>query len=157
VLTKAKIALLGLMILAAPSAAMAKGSGVPNVDLQKVCRTTERQITALFSDSTNVFEACMDDEKDARDKLVKDWATIPAFDKKRCVRPMEFLPSYVEWQTCIDMMERLRKMRNEEAAGVTVGSNARARSSSHRSGAGTKQCPVVNWRNDGSIASLDAC
>ena len=99
------------MILGAASGAPAKDVGVPTIDIQKICRASEREIRALFSDVTrDVFGPCMDDEREAHTQLVKDWATIPAFDKERCVQPAQYLPSYVEWLVCVQMTEDVRKM-----------------------------------------------
>ncbi len=42
------------------------------------------------------------------------WATYPAEDKSRCVQTELYLPSYVEWITCLEMERDARKMRQQE-------------------------------------------
>jgi hypothetical protein len=155
---RSKIVLSGAIVLAAACAAQANSDGAPNIDLQKVCRASDTEIRAEFGDvGKNVFEACMSDEEGAREELVKGWAALTASDKARCVQPMSYLPSYVEWLTCLELAGDARKLRKEQAASITVGSNVRAQSLSHRTGSKGRPCPVVQWRQDGSIASVDAC
>ena len=147
-ITKLKIALSAAIILAAASAAPAKDGGLPNIDLQKICRASQTEINAVFGDlGRNVFDACMNDEKTARERLVKDWATYQAFEKGRCVLPRDYLPSYVEWLTCLEMTGDVRKMRKERLSSMPSGADA-----------GSKECPVLRFRDDGSIASaIIAC
>jgi hypothetical protein len=53
----------------------------------------------------------------ARDQIVKDRATYAAADKVQCMRTDVYLPSYVEWLTCLEMERDVRKMRQEETFG----------------------------------------
>jgi hypothetical protein len=155
---RSKIAISGAAIFAAACAAQAKGGGPPTIDIQSVCRATDKEIHAVFSDITrNVYDVCMTDEQDARAQLVKTWATLAASDKARCVQPAGYLPSYVEWLTCLDMARDVRTMRKEQAVSPTVGISAHAESTQHGGTSGIKECPIVQWRDDGSIASLRAC
>jgi hypothetical protein len=158
VFSKTKFVVFGVIILVAACAAQAKGVGPPTIDIQKVCRASEREIRALFSDITrDVFGPCMDDERDARQQLIKDWSTTPAFDKERCVQPEEYLPSYVEWKACIDMTEDVRKMMKERPGDQPADANAGGQSPQTRSGSESRQCPVVRWRGDGTISTMIAC
>ena len=156
--TKMKIALCSAIFLAAVSATPAKDGSLPKIDLEKVCRASEKEINAVFTGiNRDVFAACMNDEQTARDQLVKDWETFSTLDRARCVVPMDYLPSYVEWSTCIEMTRDVRKMRKEQAASTPAASNARPKSHNGRIGSKTKECPVVQWREDGSVVSADAC
>jgi hypothetical protein len=142
---KLKVAFSAAIILAATSAAPAKDGGVPSIDLEKVCRASQTTISAVFGDAgRDVFQACMDDEQGAREQLVRNWATYPAFERERCVLPREYQPSYVEWFTCIEMTMDVRRMRKERSSSMPAGSNS-------------KQCPVVQLRDDGSIDWVIAC
>ena len=92
----------------------AAGGGLPTIDIQKNCRESS---DALYGSTTaNVFDACVEDEKDASAKLAKDWAIFPAADKARCVHAAIYLPSYVEWLTCIEGESTLRRIRKDSAA-----------------------------------------
>jgi hypothetical protein len=158
VFIKSNVVISGAIIFAAACAAQAKGGGPPNIDLQSVCRATDKEIHAVFSDITrNVYDVCMSDEQDAHTQLVKEWASLAAPDKVRCVRTAGYLPSYVEWITCLDMARDVRTMHKEQAVSPTVGTSALAQSTQRTGAPNIKGCPIVQWREDGSIASLRAC
>ena len=61
-------------------------------------------------------EICVSSEQKAREQMVKDWTQYAAGDKARCVQagPKVYLPSYVEWLTCLEMERDVRKMRQGE-------------------------------------------
>ena len=98
--------------LAAPLALAA--DGVPTVDIQKTCRAAA-SVTSGTSTQMDM-EVCVSSEQKAREQLVKDWAQYPPADKSRCVQAGRnvYLPSYVEWLTCLEMEMAVRKIRNEE-------------------------------------------
>jgi hypothetical protein len=157
-LNKSKIALSAAILLAAASSAPAKDGSLPKIDLEKVCRASEKEINAVFTGiNRDVFAACMSDEKAAQEQLQKDWATFSTSDKARCVLPNDYLPSYVEWSTCIEMTRDVRRMRKEQPAPTPAASNVRRKSGSGRTGSATKECPVVQFQDDGTIVSVDAC
>jgi hypothetical protein len=88
--------------------------GLPSIDIQKNCRESSN---ALYGNTTaQVFNSCVEDEKDASAKLAKDWAIFPAADKARCVHAAIYLPSYVEWLTCIEGESTLRRIRKDSTA-----------------------------------------
>ena len=149
-ITKLKIALTAAVILGAASAALAKDSGPPNIDIQKTCRESASALTDLTGNGTDNFSACMSDEQTARDQLVKDWATYPALAKSQCVKPKEFLPGYVEWQSCIEMTRDVIKMRQDQAASAPASSSASRQSSG-------RECPVVQTAEDGSVDWVINC
>jgi len=62
--------------------------------------------------------ACLDSERKARDQLVKDLATYASADKVQCMRTDVYLPSYVEWLTCLEMGRDVRKMQREDQFGT---------------------------------------
>ena len=58
----------------------------------------------------------MSSEQKAREHLIKDWSQYAAADKARCVQagPSVYLPSYIEWLTCLEMETAVKKMRQEQ-------------------------------------------
>ena len=50
-------------------------------------------------------------EHDARDAIAKQWTEFLPADKGSCVRPNVYLPSYVEWLTCLEMRRDVRELR----------------------------------------------
>ena len=93
---------------------VAATSSLPSIDIQKGCRESAN---ALYGSTTaDVFASCVEDEKDASAKLAKEWANYPAADKARCVHAAIYLPSYVEWLTCIEGESTLRRIRKDAAS-----------------------------------------
>jgi hypothetical protein len=116
-LTRSTVAIFAVFVLAAAPPALAKGARIPSIDLEKLCRAAEGAMSDIYGTGTaNDFESCMNDEKAAREQLVKDWATFSASDKELCVQPTDYLPSYVEWLTCAELQRDARQMRNDKPA-----------------------------------------
>jgi hypothetical protein len=111
-----------LMPMALPNALaapVATAGGLPKIDIQKSCRESS---DALYGSTTaSAYDTCVEDEKAAGDKLAKDWSSFPAADKTRCVHAATYLPSYVEWLTCIEGESTLRRIRKDNAAGAPRG------------------------------------
>jgi hypothetical protein len=142
---------------ASTSLARERGGGPPTVDIQKTCRENTAALrTALGSDIGQDLSVCLMDEQAARDQIIKDWANYPAIAKARCVQPSEYLPGYVEWQTCLEMTRDVLKLRKERDSGSTSGS-AGGRTSGHRAGAVKGGCPIVKYTEDGSIDYITNC
>jgi hypothetical protein len=93
---------------------VAVADGVPTVDIQKTCKAAA-VVTAGPSAQTDI-NICLNSEQKAREQLVKDWAQYAAADKSRCVQagPKVYLPSYIEWLTCLEMETAVKKMRLEQ-------------------------------------------
>ncbi|HEY6257922.1 MAG TPA: hypothetical protein VIY51_19225 [Xanthobacteraceae bacterium] len=146
-LNRWKIVLSAALIFVGSLAATAKSGRIPTIDLQKGCRAAAAELTALFGNQTNdPYDTCMSDEQAGRGQLVKEWDTFPALAKSKCVQPGAYLPSYVEWLTCIELTREVIKMRKatSEAAGKSRVSTPR-------------QCPVVKIGEDGNIVYVIAC
>ena len=161
-LTKSRIALSAAIILGvilgAASASLAKDSGPPTIDIQTTCRESSNALVDLTGNSSqDSFNSCMNDEQMAREQIVKDWATYPALAKTQCVQPKEYLPGYVEWQSCIEMTRDVIQLRKEQAVSTPSSSNASRKSSSRRTGSETRECPSVKIGEDGSIESVINC
>jgi hypothetical protein len=142
--TNVRTAVAAVIILSAASASAAKDGGPPTIDIQKTCRENVNALgTILGGEIKQDMSACLMDEQDARDQLVKNWATYPANAKALCVQPKEYLPGYVEWQACLDMTRDVLKLRKENASSA--------------SGAVKGECPVVKYTDDGSIEYMINC
>jgi hypothetical protein len=64
------------------------------------------------------INACLDSEQKARDQIIKDRATYSSAYKAQCMRTDVYLPSYVEWLTCLEMERDVRKMKGEDQFGT---------------------------------------
>lgn len=95
---------------------MAIADGVPTVDIQKTCRAAA-SVTSGTSTQRDI-DICVSSEQKAREQMAKDWGQYAAGDKARCVQagPRVYLPSYVEWLTCLEMETAVKKIRDEQKA-----------------------------------------
>ena len=108
---------------------LAASAGPPGIDIHKTCRESDRAITAIFGNSTAaIFENCMRQEQADQAQIAKDWASYPAADKTHCVQPKVYMPSYVEWLTCLEIARDVRRMRAENTP--TAAAPRRSRDSS---------------------------
>src|SRR6266446_2126212 len=89
---------------------------VPTIDIQKTCQVAAGAMLSLMGGTTTEQDvnACLDSEQKARDQLVKDLATYSSAYKAQCMRTDVYLPSYVEWLTCLEMERDVRKERRQE-------------------------------------------
>ena len=117
------------LIVATPGAASAASANVPSVDIATTCRTSEQAITSIFGPgSMQRFDSCMKQENDARAEIVKNWQNYPAGGRQRCVNTTGYMPSYVEWLTCLEMEQSVRDLRRNNPAAVdTVTTEGRAK------------------------------
>ena len=129
------------VVLSAGSIAFAKDGGVPKLDTETSCHASQKAVAAIVTVENDIFGSCMNDEKDAHDLLDKNWATYPASDKARCIHPKEYMPGYVEWLTCLEMVRDVKAMRKGQPGPATT----------------VDKCPVVRYLEDGTILSVDAC
>jgi hypothetical protein len=92
---------------------------VPTIDIQKTCQAAAGAMVSLMGGTTTDqdINACLDSEHKARDQIIKDRATYASADKVQCMRTDVYLPSYVEWLTCLEMERDVRKMQQEERFG----------------------------------------
>jgi hypothetical protein len=130
------------IFLSAASTSVAKDGGPPTIDIQKTCRENVNALSTILGGQIGQdMNVCLMDEQAAREQIVKDWATYPAIAKERCVQPKEYLPGYVEWQSCLELTRDVLKLRKENA--------------SRASGSG--DCPIVKYTEDGSIDYVINC
>ena len=98
-----------------PFAALALGSslimaadGVPTLKVEPSCKAAGA--AGLMMGRT--AESCMNDEKSAREDLVKTWSTFSADDKSHCLSMVSTGggPSYVELLSCLEMSRDAKKI-----------------------------------------------
>ena len=115
-----------LSILASAHVLAAEAGGPPKVDIGATCRASENDLKRLFGNDTMVtYDGCLNQENSAFDQLVKDWSSYPAADKAQCVQTQGYMPSYVEWLTCLEIQMDLGRIREQEKAGREPSGGAR--------------------------------
>lgn len=82
--------------LLASQLVMTVADKVPNFDVTHGCR-------APVDIAGMSLETCLNDEKTAREQLVKEWSQFSARDKMMCTdETKSYDPSYVELLTCLE-------------------------------------------------------
>ena len=102
---------------------------IPTINVDKTCQAAGGAAVSLMGRSTTEqdVQMCLDSEQKAREQIIKDQATYSAADKKQCIRTDVYLPSYVEWLTCLEMERDVRKMREGQSPATDTFTLPRAR------------------------------
>jgi hypothetical protein len=120
---RAVAALVTLVTISICGFASTARAQVPTIDIQRTCRYAAQVMVQLMGGSTasNDLDICVRSEEAARQQLAKDWGTYRAADKTLCVQAQVYLPSYMEWLTCLEMERDVTKTR-----GMAVGPDPNA-------------------------------
>jgi hypothetical protein len=86
--------------------------GLPSIDVHKTCQASGGVSGAVPDVGAN--DACLSSELAARATIVKEWKDFLAADKASCLRPNVYLPSYVEWVTCLEMRRDVRNLKQSK-------------------------------------------
>jgi hypothetical protein len=57
--------------------------------------------------------SCVKQEQEARQQIINNWTKYPASDRQKCINTTQYLPSYVEWITCLEMYRDVRSLGRE--------------------------------------------
>jgi hypothetical protein len=111
-------ALIAVTAIAFTGAAQAQvpAAQVPTVDIKETCKIAATAMLQLMGGSSLETDqnVCLNSEQRARESIVKDWATFSAADRTLCVQTEVYLPSYVEWLTCMEMNRDVRRTGTEK-------------------------------------------
>jgi hypothetical protein len=90
---------------------IATTSGIPSVDIRKSCQAAAGTMADLIAGSTvqHDLDVCLGSEQAVREQLIKNWRTYSSAEKTQCVQPSVYLPSYIEWLTCLEMGMSVRR------------------------------------------------
>ena len=98
----------------------ARAQQVPTVNIAATCRAASIvTVSLLGSTGTDDFKVCMDGENRAREQIIKDWPAYAASDRAGCIQPRVYLPSYIEWLTCMEMNKAVREARKTSGTPMT--------------------------------------
>jgi hypothetical protein len=82
---------------------------VPTVNIARTCEIAATSMIGLNTAERD-RELCLSAEQSAHAQLTKDWKTYSSEDRSQCVQPRVYLPSYIEWLTCLEMARDVRRM-----------------------------------------------
>jgi len=76
-------------------------STVPSYDIKKGCKAE-----SVLSQENSASEGCVNDEREAKEKLTKEWGSYSAAARQDCTAGQSGnLNSYVELMTCFEMRD----------------------------------------------------
>ena len=97
---------------------VAGGDGVPQLNVEQVCKGIAEQGGVTFRDPQveQQKKNCIDGERVIREQLVKQWSSFSADDRTHCVNEsvMGGDSSYTELLTCLEMARDVRTMRQQQ-------------------------------------------
>jgi hypothetical protein len=83
------------------------------IDVRTTCRISADIGGPAPGQSTD--DACLKSERDARDEIVKQWKEFLSAERALCINYKAYLPSYIEWLTCLEMQRDVRKLKKTQA------------------------------------------
>ena len=97
-------------VLVASQLLVAAPAGIPTVNIRKTCEAGAGAMIELSGSTVqHDVDVCLTSEQAARDQIIRDWATFLPAEKTQCVQASVYLPSYIEWLTCLEMEMSVRK------------------------------------------------
>jgi hypothetical protein len=108
---RSRLAALEAKARADAQATRAALAAIPVIDVKKTCATAAGVAGAKPTQES--ASGCIQSEEAAREQIAKQWAQFTAADRSRCINPKVYLPSYVEWLTCLEMERDVRNLRRE--------------------------------------------
>ena len=89
----------------------AAAQDLPSINVETSCRASAKSVTeALGHAGGATVENCMDQENAARAQIVKNWDTFALADRTSCINPQVYMPSYVEWLSCLETRRHLQTL-----------------------------------------------
>jgi len=89
----------------------AAAQGLPSINIETSCRASAKGVAEAIGDTTvATVENCMDQENAARAQITKNWDTFAPADRTQCINPKVYMPSYVEWLSCLETRQHLRTL-----------------------------------------------
>jgi hypothetical protein len=84
---------------------------VPNLNVEPSCRAAASGSIGIQQD----MNVCLQDEKEARDALAKEWDTFAPADRTSCTRLSMTggTPTYTELQTCLEIARDARALKKD--------------------------------------------
>jgi len=99
------------LIILLSSTLGSSADSVPKLNVRPSCESAAAGAVVVGRDT----QACLQDERGARDEIMKNWTRYEAEDKVQCVGMINTggSASYVELLSCLDIMKESRASTNE--------------------------------------------
>jgi len=106
-----RLGLLPLSVVAAGFSVIdAVAQGLPSINVETSCRASAKAVFEAIGENAATVEACVNQEKAARAEIMKKWDTFARADRALCINPKVYMPSYVEWLSCLETRRHLRTL-----------------------------------------------
>jgi hypothetical protein len=104
------------VVLLGAQLAMPIADKVPEFDVMPSCHGASQAAI-----SNRDLESCLQQERDARSDLGRDWAQFPSGDRTTCEHStsMGGIPSYVEMLTCLEIARDARNLPSTTTGSAT--------------------------------------
>jgi hypothetical protein len=104
--------------LVAAHLSFAVADPVPEFNVEPSCRSAASGDIGIKQEIKQDLSACLDDEKGAREQLVKEWSEFASKDRGLCARlsGTGAAPTYTELLVCLEMARDARKLPKETPA-----------------------------------------
>jgi hypothetical protein len=81
---------------------LATAVAIPNFDIEKICKSA-----GVVMNDKNATAGCVEDETNAKQRLLKKWPDFSAAARRECVgdRKFDIGTSYIELETCFQMQD----------------------------------------------------
>jgi hypothetical protein len=136
-------------IIAILIAVPALADAVPNLDVEKTCKSAQVTNTTI-SDQAN-YDGCLRSEREAKKEAERQWGTYTSAAKRQCENQFKAggYPSYVEMVTCLELASGTVPTQSNEGGQAVGGPGSPRDVKAQREGAAnlTKE-PPASQRTD---------
>jgi hypothetical protein len=109
---RSSIGLAAVLTLGATTACLAEKARVPRIDVHKICREIDAATQSFYSKgSEGTISSCIASEREAHNQIVKEWHSFPASARSLCIKPDQYMPTYLHWLTCLETTTEVMKMK----------------------------------------------
>ncbi len=138
-----------LAVLLALAAGPALADSVPNLDVEKTCKSAQVADTSV-SDRAS-YDGCLRSERDAKRQAEQHWSSYTSASKRQCEAQFKAggYPSYVEMVTCLELASGTVPTGSDDRNTAVGGSGSSRAAEAQRDGAQnlTKE-PSASQRTD---------
>jgi hypothetical protein len=85
--------------------------GIPNIDIRDTCQARAAALDPAKIAET--YDGCVKSQLSYRDDIAKQWTEFTTADRALCINPRVYMPSYVEWITCLEMQRDVRNLKRQ--------------------------------------------
>jgi hypothetical protein len=106
------IGLAAALTLGTTTACLAEKARVPKIDVHKICREIDTATRSFYSKgSEGTISGCIASEREAHNQIVREWRSFPPSARSLCIKPDQYMPTYLHWLTCLETTREVMKAK----------------------------------------------